>query len=76
MSATLTEPVTMSDKKRDDETVKISRQLVAKARVVVEARKLAGEPTSLGQYLSDLLSKPVERDFAAAVKQMGQLKPE
>ena len=53
--------------KRDDITVKIGRKVFKKAKMVAAYRDIP-----LAQYLTDLLDKPVDRDYAAMKKEMGE----
>jgi hypothetical protein len=48
----------MSRPKRDDVTVKVAASVYKKAKLVAAHREI-----TLAEYLSEILEKPVERDF-------------
>jgi hypothetical protein len=53
--------------KRDDTAVKIDRTVADKAKLVASRRGI-----TMAEYLTDLVRAAVERDFAKAVKEMGE----
>jgi hypothetical protein len=50
---------------RDDVTVKLDRGIVSKAKMIASAKKVP-----LAEYLLDLLSGPVARDFAKEMRRI------
>jgi hypothetical protein len=50
---------------RDDATARIDRGVLAKARMVANARKI-----SVAEYLTDLLHGQVDRDFLKEMKKL------
>lgn len=59
-------PKKAPEKGREDKAVKIDRTLADKAGLVASRRGI-----TIAEYLSELIRGPVERDFAATVKEMG-----
>jgi len=66
MSPVLTEAAPMT-KKRDDTSVKIDSAIYKMAKHVAAQRDI-----HLAEYLSDLLKKPVQRDYSKMVDEMHQ----
>ncbi len=70
MSPAIEAPV--ADKKRDDKAVKIAREVVIKAKTVVDSgiiKNSGGETVkTVAEYLSMLLRTPVNRDWQKAVR--------
>lgn len=50
-------------KKSLGHTVKLDRELVNKANVIVAMRKMGGEETSLSEYLSQVLQPIIENEY-------------
>lgn len=53
--------------KRDDTAVKVETKIYRRAKQIAAWRDI-----SLAQYLSELLDKPVSRDYKELRKEMGQ----
>jgi hypothetical protein len=69
MNATLAEP--MAKKKRDDQSVKIDRQLAEWAGIVAKSRRDEdGRELTVAEYLSELIRPHVTADYREAVEQM------
>jgi predicted HicB family RNase H-like nuclease len=53
--------------KRDDRAVKIDRNVADKAQFIAQRRGI-----SLAEYVTDLIRTAVEKDFAKALKELGE----